>query len=65
MPTSSRKFRLTITLGNDAMQTRDDVADALEKIAKRVRAMPCYGDTRPIFDINGNSVGEWTWPEKE
>jgi len=53
------KFTLEIELGNDAMQSAQDVFDAIEH----------YGDTNPepfeggessiIRDINGNTVGRW------
>ena len=53
------KFRLEIELGNDAMQSAQDVFDAIES----------HGDTNPtpfkggessiIRDVNGNTVGKW------
>ena len=49
-------FQLTILLGNDAVQTADDVAGLLEKTAKRIRQGSDYGK---IMDINGNSVGQF------
>ena len=51
----SGKFTLTITLGNEAMQTNEDVAEALRVAASRIesRALPL------IRDINGNNVGSW------
>ncbi len=61
---ASRQFALTIKLGNDAMRTLEDVADALESVARSLRVGTCYGQTRPIHDINGNRVGEWKWPER-
>lgn len=57
------KFTLTITLGNDAMQTPDDVAAALAHVAHRVRASDAWGDPTHaghlVLDDNGNRVGEW------
>jgi hypothetical protein len=53
-------FTLTITVGNDAMQTRRDIAKALRAVAERL-ASP-YGETTDdgaIFDLNGNKVGRW------
>jgi hypothetical protein len=60
------KFTLTIILGNDAMQSPDDVAYALG----RLQAM--FVDTTDSFeelsvgdrsgrirDLNGNTVGQW------
>lgn len=59
------KFTLTIELGNEAMQTGYDVADALREIADRIyprgltehrNAVSLVGLVR---DINGNTVGSW------
>lgn len=53
MPTEDRpQFSLTIILGNDAMRTPEDVADALRRTADRV-----YTERGAIFDANGNRVG--------
>jgi hypothetical protein len=59
------KFMLTITLGNEAMQTGDHVAQALRETAERVEQT--WGDdlaqytriVNDIFDANGNNVGRW------
>ena len=49
-------FKLSIRLGNEAMQTPEDVATALEKIAEDLR----NGRTgNTMFDENGNNVGTW------
>jgi hypothetical protein len=58
------RFQLTITLGNDAMQTGDDVAAALHKAAEHVDGYDLKSKTLPgmvhaIFDANGNRVGNW------
>jgi hypothetical protein len=66
------KFELSIELGNEAMLGDDDIADALEKVAKRLRdnaytAANVQEDiTRVILDYNGNGVGEWslTWDDE-
>ena len=50
------KFTLEITLGNDAMQNPEDIADALRKAASRVQAG--YGNGN-IYDLNGNAVGSY------
>lgn len=61
-------FTLTIKLGNDAMQTPDDIAHALEQVSTAlVNNLPQYeaiaehaGNARgPIWDDNGNRVGHW------
>ena len=52
------EFVLRIQLGNDAMQTADDVADALASVADRLfRGEPWDG--QGIRDRNGNTVGSW------
>ena len=50
------KFTLEITLGNEAMQTPEDIADALRKAASHVQGG--YGNG-VIRDVNGNSVGSY------
>jgi hypothetical protein len=55
-------FTLTITLGNDAMQTPEDVAAALETIAVQLRTGI---DTKVILDANGNKIGTWTFDPTE
>ena len=51
-------FKIEITMGNDAMQSHEDVAEALIRYAARLRRTPQV-DFPPthIFDVNGNSVG--------
>lgn len=49
-------FKLKIELGNDAMQTPEDVADALEKVVRDLRNGV---RNRNIYDENGNKVGEF------
>lgn len=49
-------FTLTIEGGNEAMQDRMDIASALEKVAKRLRAGE---DGGKIMDVNGNTVGKF------
>lgn len=49
-------FRLTIVMGNDAMSTPDDVADALDRVAARLRAGSTSGS---VLDANGNRVGDF------
>lgn len=54
-------LELNIELGNDAMQTYEDLAAALEKTAKKLRiyARVEPGETGRIMDTNGLSVGRW------
>jgi len=54
------KFTLDIDLGNDAMRSPEDIAHALETVAHRLRN-ESDGDTAPIRDTNGNTVGEWAY----
>lgn len=55
-------FEMTLNLGNVAMATAQDVADALRKVAQRLED----GDTAsPILDANGNTVGGWFLAEDE
>lgn len=51
----AKKFVLTITLGNDAMQNEWDVHEALEDVGLAVH----YSDKGTIMDGNGNAVGHW------
>lgn len=51
------QFTLKIELGNDAMRTNEDVAEALANVA-RVFDLTTPGDA-PIFDRNGNTIGSW------
>jgi hypothetical protein len=50
------QFTLTIELGNDAMQSGEDVANALVEIAADLRVGQESGRIR---DYNGNTVGSW------
>ena len=65
------EFRLEIELGNDAMQTDDDIATALEAVATRLRAhqyTQSQDDVeRGIVDVNGNTVGDWvlSWEDSQ
>ena len=52
------EFTLRIKMGNEAMQTPEDVANRLLAVANRLN----YGMDRQsgeILDMNGNKVGEW------
>jgi hypothetical protein len=56
------KFTLEIELGNDAMQTCDDVGRAIREVAEEF--LDCMDEPTPvrdilIKDINGNTVGKW------
>lgn len=58
------RFILSIELGNDAMQSQDDIARAIRDLSKTLRTyaterVPTVGDSGPIRDDNGNRVGGW------
>ena len=63
------KFELSITLGNDAMRTGNDVADALRRIVDRIQGPHAFGADGQklgsaikggtIHDLNGNRCGAW------
>ena len=50
-----KKLRLTLDLGNDAMQTPEEIADALHTVADSVLTH----ERGVILDLNGNAVGVW------
>lgn len=51
-----QELRVTIQLGNDAMQTREEIAAALHKAADEfLHHGKMY---QPIMDANGNKVGK-------
>ena len=54
-------FTLKIKLGNEAMQTPFDVADALARLSVWIyRNLNDLGsESGNIRDLNGNRVGEW------
>ncbi len=55
-------FLMRITLGNEAMQLPSDVAQALETLARKMRAEPNEfepAEQGNIRDVNGNKVGTW------
>ena len=55
-------FTLTITLGNDGMQSGSDVADSLAYVGASIRDgydTPLSPASMAIRDDNGNTVGSW------
>lgn len=54
-------FKMEIELGNDAMQTYEDLARSLEKTASKLRDYADPPDTNGgrIIDMNGLAVGRW------
>lgn len=64
------KFKLSITLGDDAMQEPAHVAEALRELATKIDALGVRETEARggLLDDNGNRVGEWTYenePEEE
>ena len=56
------KFTLTIELGNDAMETLQDVSEAFEQSREGLMddGEPLgTGDSCHVVDTNGNTVGKW------
>ena len=55
------KFSVEIDLGNDAMRSELDLADALARIAKQIKFYSaCHIATDgKVKDVNGNTVGRW------
>lgn len=54
------KFTLEIEMGNDAMLTGEDIAEALSRVAQALN--PSFSAAEPtlqrkILDLNGNVVG--------
>lgn len=52
------EFELKIKLGNAAMQTPEDIAEALRVVASRLDAAGIYAN-ETIMDLNGARVGSW------
>lgn len=56
-------FTLDINIGNDAMQSSDDLAAALRRIADQLETYPLdhlFSDgPGRIHDLNGNTVGRY------
>jgi hypothetical protein len=50
-----KKFYVLINLGNEAMQTEEDVSEALNQIRKKILT----SNEGIILDSNGNNVGRW------
>lgn len=61
------KFKLEITLGNDAIQTASQVARALRDVATRLERIgntsDLDGENGKVSDENGNRVGGWRFSE--
>lgn len=49
-------FRLRLVLDDENMKSSDDIADALEDAARKIRQGPCHGISR---DSMGKKVGSY------
>lgn len=66
MDATIERFTLGITLGNDAMQTAEDIAAALESVAATLRDAGGFDEFAGggIRDLNGDVVGSWMVDER-
>lgn len=59
----AKKVKIEIELGNDAMQTFNDLSLVLKELSERFNqdfAQTQSGHRIPVYDLNGNSVGMLT-----
>lgn len=49
------KFYLEINLGNSAMQTEEDISDAIKQLHEKILT----SNEGVVHDYNGNTVGKW------
>ena len=56
-----KSFELRVNLGNEAMQTREDVSEAVREVARQLRRSEVGGGV--VLDVNGNTVGRWDFVE--
>jgi hypothetical protein len=52
------EYKVTVRLGNEAMQNADDVAEALRAVANRLRREGLNRHAAAVWDANGNRVGQ-------
>lgn len=55
---TAKQFTIEIELGNDSVQTADDIANILRETADKVDRVE-VGAFKNIRDLNGNTVGLW------
>ena len=57
------KFKIEIELGNDAMQSYDDIRSAIDKSLILYHGagknVPFVGEHVTIRDVYGNRIGKW------
>ena len=54
----TKQFTIEIDLGNDGVQTAEDIANILRATADKIDRVE-VGAFKNIRDINGNTVGLW------
>jgi hypothetical protein len=61
------EFMLKIELGNDAMQSAEDVAEGLRTVADYLESTGGWdhNDAGHVRDANGNTVGGWVICEED
>ena len=58
--TSANSFTVELELGNEAMQTQDDIISALKNVIRQLPSVAMSkGIAVKIKDANGNTVGKW------
>jgi len=55
-------FILKIEMGNDAMQTTEDISEALDRVKSKLKSGREY---LTIVDKNGNTVGRYFFNEEQ
>jgi hypothetical protein len=55
-------FILKIEMGNDAMQTTEDISEALDQVKSELESNI---KRSKIFDRNGNTVGKYFFNEEQ
>ena len=54
-------MKLTIEFHTDNAAFHDDSYGETERILNEVLQKVAHNRTAPIRDINGNTIGRWTW----
>ena len=62
MECTSQEYGITVKIetGNAAMQTPEDISEALQRVAAKVALASTPCDDGKVLDRNGNTVGFWT-----
>jgi len=60
------KFKVEITMGNDAMRYKRHIIESLEKIVEKMTSLPARAiEDLPVMDANGNKVGTFGFTHHE